>query len=955
VCPRASGVRFVAEVIVQSLRSLALASVVLAWALPAFSQQSVDYASISGRVTDTSGAVVPGADVQARHTATNVTASAVADQEGRFRFPYLRIGPYELTASLQGFRDARRTLTLTAGAAFEVPMVLAVGGVDANVTVTAEATMLEAARSQIAATVAEAEVRSLPLNGRNFLELGLLVPGVSPTNIASTQLFPETSAVPGVSLSVGSQRNLSNNFVVDGLSANDDAAGLSGITYGVDAIEQFQVITSGAQAELGRALGGYVNVVTKSGTNELRGTVYEFFRDDRFNAANALSATKLPMDQSQYGVSLGGPIVTNRTFFFANVEQRRLDQTGLATVSDGNVATINARLTAVGYRGPLVTTGIYPNPVDSTNVLGKVDHQVNSRDQLSVRFSLYDVDAENTRGAGGLSAPSASSALDNRDQLIAMSNTLSLSSRTVLETRAQFTHGNLQAPPTDPIGPAVSIAGVASFGRLSSSPTGRLNRMYQVVNNLSHQAGAHAFRVGADVLYNDDRIAFPRAVGGTYTFSSLANFLAGVYNNAGFTQTFGATEVSQTNPNVGVYAQDEWKVSPRVTLNAGIRYDLQFLDTIDTDTNNLSPRVGVAWSPGESRRTLVRGNAGLFYDRVPLRALANALLSAGNTTDLGQLRQTSISLSPTQAGAPVFPQILTGVVPSITLPSLTTMDRHLQNAYSRQASLEVEQQIGDRATATVGYQYVRGKNLLMSINQNVPSCVASGTNNGCRPIPDYANNSQYSSAGESAYHGLHVSFSQRPVRFGHYRVSYTVSKAEDNVGQFFFSSPIDPFDLSKDWGRSDNDQRHRLVVNGAVRTSMEPADTAWDILSHGFEVSALLQAYSAVPFNITSGVTTIQGTAGRPIVNGAFIERNAGVGSRFFNLSLRLSRAFRVSHRLRLEALVEGFNLTNHRNVLTRNTNFGTGAYPTSPSATFGQITAVGEPRAFQFGARVRF
>ena len=150
----------------------------------------------------------------------------------------------------------------------------------------------------------------------------------------------------------------------------------------------------------------------------------------------------------------------------------------------------------------------------------------------------------------------------------------------------------------------------------------------------------------------------------------------------------------------------------------------------------------------------------------------------------------------------------------------------------------------------------------MSVNQNVPTCVASGTNNGCRPNPDYANNSQYSSVGDSNYHGLHVSFTQRPARWGHYRVSYTLSKSMNNVGEFFFSSPIDPFDLSKDWGRSDDDQRHRLVVNGSVQTSTEPAATAWEHLTHGFQVSGMLQAYSALPFNITSGVTTIQGTAG---------------------------------------------------------------------------------------------
>jgi hypothetical protein len=435
----------------------------------------------------------------------------------------------------------------------------------------------------------------------------------------------------------------------------------------------------------------------------------------------------------------------------------------------------------------------------------------------------------------------------------------------------------------------------------------------------------------------------------------MANFLTGVYNNAGFAQTFGITERAQTNHNVGFYVQDEWKATTALTVNAGVRYDLQGLETIDADRNNVSPRVGVAWSPFASRRTVVRASAGLFYDRVPLRALANALMSAGNTTDVNALQQYVVTLSPTQAGAPVFPNILPAAVPLVTLPNLTTMDRALQNAYSRQASVEVEHQIGERTTIAVGYEYLKGSNLLMSINQNVPACVATGTNNGCRPVSAYANNSQYSSAGDSDYDGMHVSLTQRTQGWGHYRLSYTFSKAMNNVGEFFFSSPIDPTDLSKDWGRSDNDQRHKLVINGALQTSTEPADSVWEYLSHGFQLSSMLQFYSAPPFNITSGVTTIQGTAGRPIVDGEFIPRNSGEGTAFFSLGARLSRWFPLTERVRLELLAEGFNLTNRANVVTRNTNFGPGAYPTNPSPTFGQVTAVGDPRAFQFGARVRF
>jgi hypothetical protein len=233
--------------------------------------------------------------------------------------------------------------------------------------------------------------------------------------------------------------------------------------------------------------------------------------------------------------------------------------------------------------------------------------------------------------------------------------------------------------------------------------------------------------------------------------------------------------------------------------------------------------------------------------------------------------------------------------------------------------------------------------------------VAAGTNNGCRPISTYANNSQYSPLADSTYHGLHVSFVQRPTRWGNYRVSYAYSQSMNNVGEAFFSSPIDPLDLSKDWGRSDDDQHHRLVLSGSVNSSMGPATTAWQRLSHGFQVSSMLQSYSALPFNITSGVTTVQGTAGRPIVSGAFIERNAGEGSDFFSLSVRLSRTFPLGKSVRLEGQLEAFNLTNRVNNLTRQGNFGTGAYPTNPTPNFNTITAVGDPRTVQLGLRLRF
>jgi hypothetical protein len=289
------------------------------------------------------------------------------------------------------------------------------------------------------------------------------------------------------------------------------------------------------------------------------------------------------------------------------------------------------------------------------------------------------------------------------------------------------------------------------------------------------------------------------------------------------------------------------------------------------------------------------------------------------------------------------------------LVSFSTMNPHIQNSYSEQGSFEIEQHLGERSTLSVGYEHLRGLHLIVSVNQNVPTCTAAGTNNGCRPNPNYGNNSQYSSLADSHYDGLHISFVQRPVRWGNYRISYTWSKALDNVGEFFFSSPIDNFNVWRDYGRSDDDQRHRLVFDGSIHSPMGKGNTTWGRVSHGFQLGGMLQYYSALPLNITSGVTTLQGTAGRPLVNGAFIGRNAGTGNDYFTVSMRLSRTFLVTERLGVEAMAEAFNALNHRNNLTLNGAFGSGAYPINPSSTFGQVTAVNDPRVLQLALRVRF
>jgi len=251
---------------------------------PARAQQTVTSATLSGVVQDLSGAFVTDAVLTATNLDTNQKQVAATDHDGHYRFPYLPVGAYRLSVNAPGFSLFAKELTLTVGQALSMPVKLEVAGVSEKVTVTATTPLIETVRTQVTETVRPTEIDRLPLNGRNYLDLALLVPGVSPTNTGTNQRFAETSAVPGQGLSVAGQRNLYNSFIVDGLSANDDAADLTGTYFSEEVIREFQVVTSGGIAEFGRASGGIVNIITKSGTNKWRGDLYDPGVETAFDA-----------------------------------------------------------------------------------------------------------------------------------------------------------------------------------------------------------------------------------------------------------------------------------------------------------------------------------------------------------------------------------------------------------------------------------------------------------------------------------------------------------------------------------------------------------------------------------------------------------------------------------------------------------------------------------------------
>ena len=467
--------------------------------------------------------------------------------------------------------------------------------------------------------------------------------------------------------------------------------------------------------------------------------------------------------------------------------------------------------------------------------------------------------------------------------------------------------------------------------------------MLQVADTVAVQRGAHLLKAGADLLVNRATIEFPGAARGSYTFTSLPNLERVVYQQ--YQQAFGDTRVDQFNPNLGLFVQDEWTLHARVTVNAGVRYDLQWLpDPIALDVNNVSPRIGAAWTTADAT-LVVRASAGSYFDRIPLRATSNALQRDGE-------RYRVAVLSFGEDAAPVFPHVL-AAFPADQVSAITTIDPDVPNGRSDQVGLQVERALGGVASVSAGYSRVRGRRILMSRNVNVPTLTASqaaslGVPNLGRPDARFANVSRYEAIGDSWFNGLTLSLHTLARDWGSVRVSYTLSEAVDTAGNAFFSSPQDNFNVAAEKGPSDNDQRHRLVVSGAIGGAALRQGALAAL--GGVELGYVASYATGVPFNVLAGSDLNGDTSNNDRPPG--VGRNSGRQSATSTLDLRLSRTFFLRGGGRLQAMIEAFNVLNHVNVIVVNNTFGTDA---TPRPGFGRPTLAGDARQLQLGIRWTF
>ena len=977
---------------------------------PAFAQNSPTTADLVGVVRDPNGGGLRGATVTATQLSTNISRATVADATGRFIIPALQPDTYAVQAQLPGFETVRLpSVRLALGNVQDLVIVLPVAKLAETVDVTSTApAVTEATLSHV---ISRQQIDSLPINGRNFISFSRLTPTVT------VDRTPQQGASASSGLSFAGQRARSNNITVDGLDNNDSQVGAVRATFSQEAVQEFQVLAHSFAAEFGRASGGVVNIVTRSGGNRPSGTFFTYGRDDSLNAREyferfdpsgaAVSRPKAPYSRWQYGAVGGGPIRRDRTFAFASIERHSADVNNFVTIDDSTIISVfgQPRGTTVDLlrqAGLPVETGNVGYRVRSTQGLAKVDHHL-ADSLLSVRYSYAQGLDENIEPFGGIVDRSRGAALDNTDHTVSGSH-LVVRGSWVNEVRAQLAFRDQIVRSLDPRcdgecdlesegGPTVEIVGVASVGRQRFTPQVRDATRWQIVNTLSYYRGSHTVKTGVDFnTSNLTRATAPIHFGGRFIFSSLPA-IPGVLPTpvssiqafalglpAAYVQGYGTSNAEFRTSDFSLFLQDDWRIRPNLTISAGLRYQRQFWPGFalsapglgqyhyPSDSNDFAPRVSFVWDVKGDGRTAVRGAFGLFYDNQIVGPIGIAKVIDGTATGL----RTLVARFPNSLvawGAPgrVIPEPAGGYTSLVT-----AVDPAAKTPFARHASAGVSRQVGTAMRLSVTALWARGFNQFGGLDYN-PLVASLGA--GRRPLDvngvpgTSASVLQYTSFGETWYRAIVFEAERRLTDGFQFLVSYTLSKAEDNSTDFITvflpqnlgagRDPNDPgglpigFDPGSERGPALHDQRHRFVASG---TYVAPAD---------IQISGIINVASGAPFNILAGVDlNADGDGGnfpsdrarRTLSDpSSSVGRNAGRLDVDATVDLRVSRRFALSSRVYADVIGEVFNLFNRSNIIEVNNVFGTGSYPTAPSPVYGQPTVVGPPRQMQIGVRIGF
>ena len=921
---------------------------------------------VTGRITDPSNASIASAVVSATSD-EGTRLETLTNAQGIYQFPTLRASKYVLRFQAPGFSPAERTLSLLVGQVANVDVMLQLPTSSSSVSVEAAAVTVDTTTSTIAGDVSPAEVSRLPLNGRNYLQLAMMVPGITSNDVVNSPLGATDSGK--LQINVDGQQVTQN-------SAGD---GFGEPQYSQDAIDQFQIITNRFDATLGRSSRMVVNVQTKSGSNQFHGTLYGYFRNSAFNASDPVAHRVLPFSDQQFGGTFGGPILRNKLFFFFAYEGERQP----TTIFD----------TPTGFGGLSYS---FANQLRTNTYLLHTDYALNGSNRISVRATGYtwQVPFNNVTGSA---SPTRATDSTRTSYAVLGTWTSTISPSLVNEAKVGLNHFDWQNTPLLQTQeyrlPTITVGAPYNY------PQQLGQNDYQYRDDLFWLKGGHSLKAGVDYLHNTYSGNFGQNVRGTVlSFSSGVSALNlqsvfPVWNDpttwnlsalapyaTSFTQGFGNYKYSLPTNALGFWLQDDWKVTPRLTFNLGLRYDndlgifnpnLTLKSGIQTPHYNdnllFQPRLGFVWDPTGSRKTAIRGGGGLFYADIQVNQTIDDQIFNGQTTISPSV--TGTATNPINLSAPfgsvTGAQFLSGAVP-VNAQTIQPLGPNVHTPYSLQLSIGVEHQLTSTWTFSADYIHWRVYHDWIRTDANLLYNAATGYNanpsTAGRPNTAFAGilNFTTPNAAGSIYNGLHVGVQHRFSQSFSASAAYTLSHLKDSTtGPFYY--PNNQFNLADEWATSPDNQLHTLTIAGAYTWK-------WGISLSGsfhygsgqnFQVTA-----NQNPFNAT-GVTDRLFLASAPYygsasnlksvtINGAaynLVARDSLVGKPIEHVDLRLSKTFSIKERIRLIPMVEAFNLFNHSNFGGYQTVVNLASYGSPIQNTDLAYAA----RMLQFAGRIEF
>lgn len=867
--------------------------------------------TISGTARDSSGAVLPGVKVVILNEATGISRTVDTNTAGQYSAPSLSPGSYQVTATRDGFQTVvRNGIVLTVAQEEVVDLALTVGSVSQSVVVTGAAPLVETTTASLGSLVDDKTIRELPLNGRSWDQLALLQPSVVLTSPGQTGGSAYTFGT-GKRFSVGGQRSIANSFLLDGTDVNDQSngtpGGAAGTNLGVDTILEFKIFTNSFNAEFGHSSGSVTTAVTRSGTNDFHGTAFEYLRNSVFDARNYFDPASGPpaFRRNQFGGVLGGPIKKDKFFFFVGYEglrqalatsQTAIVPTALARQGTLPTGTVTVNPAVVPYLNlyplPNATnfgdgTGAFVSvptvPTNEDNVMARVDYQLSAKTSL---FARYMFDTDSVKAQQNL--PNYLVDTATRRQYVTLQANTVLSPTALNNFRFAFnrTHSEFDptispaVPPSLDLIPGQELGAVIPGSGLQylGSQAGNGDRtwafnVWEWADDFAYTKGNHELKIGADVQRLEDNYFAGQTIRGQLTFPSLTAFLAGLPNNLQATGPLGVAPkwgLRQTLP--AIYAQDTYKILPRLTLNLGLRWEIatdpndslgknSILPSLSAPAmvpsdayftvgkKNFEPRLGLAWQLTRSGKTVLRAGAGIYHDQILPWAYQLELL---NPPYFAKFSATN----------PPFPNSYTALKPGTTL-AITPFTTAVQTPVAYQYNLSIQQQVSSNTVFQVAYAGSQGRYLEAQREADTftPTFI---NNNPADPFypagaprlnPAFNSIQQLTFNSNSNYNSLTVSLHTRTSKGLEGQVAYTYAKSLDDHSGISASdsvrSPQDimnPWDIHEDYGLSDFDVRNAFLGNVVYPVPFRVESRVLGTFVNGWTLDGIATFEGGMPF-----------------------------------------------------------------------------------------------------------